>query len=316
MPTIDAVAIHFPERETTVEERADAVGLNPAQRHLFRRVHGLDRLRYDPDLGPYDLVLPPARKVLAGEDPDSVRYLLYAHASPVVSPSTVDSAEEIRRRLGLRRATACALTAQSCAAALSAIDMAGELLRADGDPAARALVVTGEKIYSDRSQVLFNACVLGEGAGSCLVSLNGPGDRVRSFAARTFGEYSDGVDMTPAQHQRAGAERPGVLRELTEAVLALADRTVDDVDLVLPHNANATFWGEAGAPAAMGFEPGRVFVDNIPRYSHCMASDALINYVTARAEGLLRPGRDYLFFAMGLGMSYGAMVFTHTGGSR
>lgn len=306
--TLDAVEIHLPERTTTVEERAETFGLSPAQVHLFRSIHGLDQLRYDPELSLYDLVLPPARKVLAGVDPATVRYVVYPHAVPHAGPSTVDPVQEMLRMLGLEHATAFALTQQNCAGTVSAIDVAGRLLQADGDPEARALVLTGEKIFTRDLQIIFNSCVIGEAAGASLLSWNGPGDPVRSFAVRTFGEYAAGVEMTPEQHRVAGEERPRVMADLVREAVERAGCSFDDVDVVIPTHPNRTFW--AGIAQELGWPPGKLFLENIPRYSHCLTADLMVNYVTLREEGRLVPGRTYMFLATGIGSTFTAMVFT------
>ncbi|MEU2732839.1 3-oxoacyl-[acyl-carrier-protein] synthase III C-terminal domain-containing protein [Streptomyces griseoviridis] len=308
--TMDAVEIFLPERETTVEERAEAFGLSPAQVHLFRSIHGLDRLRYDPGLSLYDLVLPPARKVLAGVDPAAIRYVVYPHAVPHAGPSTVDPVQEMLGMLGLRHATAFALTQQNCAGTVSAIDVAGRLLRADGDPEAKALILTGEKIFTRDLQIIFNSCVIGEAAGACLLSWNGSGDPVRSFAVRTFGEYAAGVEMTPEQHRVAGEQRPAVMAELIEEAVEAAGCTFDDIDIVIPTHPNRTFWGQIAQD--LRWPPGKLFLENIPRYSHCLTADLMVNYVTLRDEGRLVPGRSYLFLATGIGSTFTAMVFTAT----
>ncbi|MFJ6728573.1 3-oxoacyl-[acyl-carrier-protein] synthase III C-terminal domain-containing protein [Streptomyces sp. NPDC091281] len=306
--TLDAVEIFLPERETTVEERAEAFGLNAAQTHLFRSIHGLDTLRYDPDLSLYDLVLPPARKILADIDPGTVKYVVYPHAVPHAGPSTVDPVQEMLGMLGLEHATAFALTQQNCAGTVSAVDVAGRLLQADGDPDARALILTGEKIFTRDLQIIFNSCVIGEAAGACLLSWNGPGDPVRSFAVRTFGEYAAGVQMTGEQHRVAGADRPRVMGELIEEAVREAGITFDDVDVIIPTHPNRTFWGQIAED--LKWPSGKLFLDNLPRYSHCLTADLMVNYVTLREEGRLVPGRHYLFLATGIGSTFTAMVFT------
>ncbi|MGC5561877.1 3-oxoacyl-[acyl-carrier-protein] synthase III C-terminal domain-containing protein [Streptomyces sp. FR-108] len=306
--TLDAVEIFLPERETTVEERAEAFGLSPGQVHLFRSIHGLDTLRYDPDLSLYDLVLPPARKILADVDPRSVKYVVYPHAVPHAGPSTVDPVQEMLTMLGLGHATAFALTQQNCAGTVSAIDVAGRLLQADGDPAAKALVLTGEKIFTRDLQIIFNSCVIGEAAGACLLSWNGPGDPVRSFAVRTFGEYAAGVQMTAEEHRDAGADRPRVMGELIEEAVTAAGCTFDDIDIVIPTHPNRTFWGQIVQD--LGWPPDKLYLENLARYSHCLTADLMVNYVTLREEGRLVPGRNYLFLATGIGSTFTAMVFT------
>ena len=309
--TLDAVESNFPERTVTVEERAAELGLKPAQVHLFRQIMGLDRMRYDPDMDLYQLVLPAARRAMAGVDPRSIKYLIYVHAAQEIGPSTVDPAREIRDALGLRHATAFALTQQSCAGCLTAIDTAGTLLRADGDPAARALVVTGEKNYSRGTQVIFNACLLAEGAAAALVSWNGPGDPILSFAARTHGEHSKPQRVHGAMTNRIPEDRAGLFGPVMGEAATRAGCTLADVQTVISTNSNRVFLHDM--TEYMRFKPGTVFVDNLPRYSHCLASDLLINYVTLRDEGRLEPGRPQLFWAVGVGMTLAAMIFTHRG---
>ncbi|UQX03435.1 3-oxoacyl-[acyl-carrier-protein] synthase III C-terminal domain-containing protein [Streptomyces sp. RerS4] len=309
--TLEAVASHFPERTMTVEERAREMGLNEAQVNLFRKIHGLDVLHVDPAGNLYDLVLPPAREVLDGTAPEAVRYVLYVHATTEVAPAEADIAQEIKRRLGLHRATAFSMTHQSCSTTLTAVDIAGTLLRADGDPDAKALVVSGEKLFARDMRILFNSCVFAEGAASALVGLSGEGAEIRSLVTRTFGEYFDGVHMTPAQHRESGGARPGVVREVIEEAVERAGIALEDLHLVLPTNSNTNFWAES--IRQMDFDVSKFFFDNIPRYSHCMAADALINYVTLRDEGRLAAGRPHLFLSFGLGMTYAAGVFVPKG---
>jgi 3-oxoacyl-[acyl-carrier-protein] synthase-3 len=308
---LEAVESSFPQRSVTVEQQSDDLGLNPAQRHLFRRLHGLDRMHYDPALSLYDLVLPPARRILERTDPDSVRYVVHAPATPEVAPSGVDVAAEMAARLGLKRATTFSVSHQNCASPLAAIDVVGELLKADGDEQAKALVLTGEKAFTRVLRGSHNTYLTGEGAASCLVSLGGPGAQVRSYACRTYGKYAD-VLMAPEIIRQFAAERPRLIRELLLAAADLAGYGLDDIHLILPTNPNITLWDETSRQ--LGFTPGKIFTGNVPRYSHCMSADLLINYVTLRDEGGLEPGRNYMFLALGIGYTFAAMVFTE--GSR
>jgi 3-oxoacyl-[acyl-carrier-protein] synthase-3 len=305
--TLAAVESFFPERVVTVEERAGQLGLTPAQTHMMRRIHGLDRMNYDPDLDMLDLIMPPAVKVLAQADPGQVRYLIHCQTMHGTASAAAETAKEIKAALGLKRATAFTLTQQNCAIPLSAIDIAGTLLRADGDPEALALIVTGDKPVDRNAQVVMNTCVVGDGAASCLVSLDGPGAAIRSFATVARGEYSDGLRSTPEQLRASAAERVSLIRQVMEEAAARAGVTIDDLQVIIPTNPNVTFWAEA--VETMGLQ-GRFFLDNVPRHSHCLAADVFINYVTLRDEGRLEPGRPAMFVAIGIGMTYSAMVFT------
>ncbi len=306
--TLDAVESFFPARTLTVEERAAELELNPAQTHVFRRIHGLDRMHYDPALTLHSLILPPASKILARIDPARVRYLIYGYALHTIPPSIANTAQEIRDVLGLTGATAFALTQQNCAIPLSAIDIAGSLLRADGDKDALALVVTGDKPFVREAQVIMNTSLIGDGSAACLVAVDGPGAVIRSFVTRTKGEFSDGMWMTPQQFRAAAQMRPHTMREVMEEAAWQAGYSLDDIQVVIPTNPNTTFWAET--IEHLGLPDGKVFLGNIARYAHCLAADTLINYVTLREDNRFLAGVPAMFVAVGVGMTFSAMVFT------
>lgn len=303
--TLDAVATHFPDRTVTVEERAVQLQMNPAQTHMFRRVYEMDRMHYDPGIDLYDLVLPAARKALAQIDRRAVRYLIYAHALHGAKGTAADTTAQLQDRLGLGHATAFSLTQQNCAIPLSAIDVAGTLLAADGDLEARALVVTGEK-PALRVAKQINTVLIGDGAASCLVARNGTGARVSSFVTRTKGEFYDGLRGTPEQFRAAAEMRPQVLREIMAEALDRAGCTLADIQFIIPPNQGRSFWtGALDRDELLA----RCFFTNNARYAHCLAADILINYASLHDDCLFEPGRPSIFLATGLGWTFSAMVF-------
>jgi 3-oxoacyl-[acyl-carrier-protein] synthase-3 len=85
--------------------------------------------------------------------------------------------------------------------------------------------------------------------------------------------------------------------------------TLDEVDLVIPHNVNKLAWRQT--IKELGVAPEKVFLDNVPRFSHTFASDVFVNYTTLRDAGRLVDGAHYLLVSVGLGATFGAMVITH-----
>lgn len=310
--TIGAMTAFVPERVSSIDEVAPRLRLSRPKVKLFRRVHGLDRLRLDPDLSVLDLVAAPATRLVAGlADPDRVRYLVYAHTIQDVAPAGFDIASALAARLGLRRANAFALTQQNCAGGLAALDTCGELLAATGDPDALALVVTGEKAFSPMAQLIENTTIMGEASAACLVGLSGPGDRVLSYASRTDGRYADGIRLDAEGVQEFGAGYAGRLADTARAALAAAGLTLDDVELVVPHNVNTSSWKKV--VELLGVDPAAVFLDNVAEFGHCYCSDPFLNFCRLRDLGRLTAGGHYLFTAVGLGATYAAMVLRHEG---
>ncbi|MFF4715808.1 3-oxoacyl-[acyl-carrier-protein] synthase III C-terminal domain-containing protein [Streptomyces eurythermus] len=308
--TLERIESFLPERSVRIDDVAASLGLRRAEVGVFRKIYGLDRLRFDPDTGLFDLVLPAARRALAAlPEGRRVEYVIYAHTVQAVAPPDVDTAATIREGLGLHDAEAFALTHQACVSSLGAIDLAGELLRAEAPEGAYALMVTGERAYSPKVQLIPNSAIMADAAAACLVTVGGPGDEVLSFVTRTLGEYAAGLEMTKEETQGFGQVYGTVLGEVINEAVGAAGLSFDDVDLVIPHNVNMVSWRQT--IKEMGADPEKFFLDNVAHYSHTYASDVFVNYTTLRDQDRLADGRYYVLVSVGLGATFGAMVIRH-----
>lgn len=309
--TVHAVHAYAPTRCVTVEDVAGGLGLNRHQTRLFRRVHGQATLREDPAQPLLDLITAAARDaVRTVADTDDIRYLIFAHTIQSVAPSYLDPATAAARELGLRRATAFALTQQNCATGLAAVDLAGELLRADGNPRWRALVLTGEKTFSRIAQLVENTSIMGEAAAACLVGVGGSGLRVRSYVVHSHGQHADIFRPSPASRAEFSDTYVERLVQVIRATVTQAGLDLTDIDLIVPHNVNTSSW--LRALPELGIDRRQVYLDNVERYGHTFCSDPFLNLTTLRATDRLVPGGRYLLTSVGLGATYAAMVVEHT----
>jgi len=307
---IEAVAAYLPEQRISVEDAAVRLGLTAMQTRLFRRFLGLAEIRLDPGGSLLDLLSAAVSRLdaLRGRE-HQVRYVLYARAMPVVEPYPVNTLRELCLKVGLGHAVSFTVTHQACATGLLAIDVAGRLLAGDGEPDALALVLAGEKAFTRDAQYVPGTSMFGEGATACLVSLDGPRDRVLSYASSTRGEFDGRLDALPEMASRFEKEYPLSLAEAISAALAQAQVSFEDISLILPHNVNALSWQRLCR--RIGFPPERVLLANVQVTGHAFCADPFINYTTAAELGLLRPGRRYLLAAAGLGATFSAMVVEH-----
>ncbi|MEV7340278.1 ketoacyl-ACP synthase III family protein [Streptomyces sp. NPDC093544] len=308
--TLERIESYLPERSVRIEELGELLGLRRAELGVFRKFYGLDTLRFDPELSLLDLLRPAAQGALATlPEGGQVDYLAYAHTTQAVAPADVDIAQVVRDDLGLAGTEAFGLSHQACVSSLGAIEVLGELLRAEGAEGSYALMVTGERAYSPIVQHVPNTAIMADAAASCLITLDGDGDVVRSFATRTLGEYAQWLELTPEQNAVFGEQYGSRIAEVIHQALVEASLTLDDVDLVIPHNVNKLAWRQTIKELEVA--PEKVFLDNIPRYSHTFASDVFVNYTTLRDDGRLVDGAHYLLVSVGLGATFGAMVITH-----
>lgn len=310
MTTIDAVASYVPEQRVSVEDVAGRIGLTAMQTRLFRRFLGLAEIRIDPDGSLLDLLSAAVSKLeeLRGRE-HQVRYVLYARAMPVVEPYPVNTLRELCGAFGLGNAVSFTVTHHACATGLLAVDIAGRLLAGDGDPGARALVLTGEKAFTRDAQYVPGTSVFGEGAAACLVSLDGCRDRVLAYACSIRGEFDGRLDTMPDMASRFEKEYPVSLAEAISVAVSQAGLSLEEISLILPHNVNALSWQRLCR--RIGFPPDRVLLANVQLTGHAFCADTFINYTTAADRGLLRPGSKYLIAAAGLGATFSAMVVEH-----
>lgn len=312
MTALEAVAAYLPQRRVPVEDVARQLNLHPAKARVFRRYHGLAQICRDDGGTLLDLLLAAASRLGALRGRESrVRYVLHARIIPVVAPFPLNPLHELCGRLGLRQASAFAVTHQACATGLLAVDIAGKLLAGEGDPDGLALVVAGEKAFTPAAQLLPQTSIFAEGASACLVSSGGQRDRLLAYASMARGEFDARPGEDPALAARFQREFPASFAAVIRAALDRAGLELADISLILPHNVNVVAWKQLCA--VTGFPLSRVLLENVPVIGHSFCADPFINYQTATGRGLLRPGDHYLIAAVGagLGATFSAMVFRH-----
>jgi 3-oxoacyl-[acyl-carrier-protein] synthase-3 len=93
--------------------------------------------------------------------------------------------------------------------------------------------------------------------------------------------------------------------EVIQEALARAGHTLEEVALVVPHQANQRI-GDAVAER-LGLPPAKVF-QNIQRYGNTTAASIPIALTEARDQGLVKPGDLVVLAAFGGGFAWGAIV--------
>lgn len=309
MTSLEAVATYLPRQRVAVEDLARQLGLDRMQVKLLHRFQGFSQIRLEPGGSLAALLLAAVKRLdaLRGQE-HRVKYVLHARSMPVVAPYPLNPLHELCAAAGLGHALALTVTHHACAASLLALDAAGRLL-AGGGPLDLALVLAGEKTFTRDAQLVPGTSIFGEGAAACLVSADGPGDRMLSYATITRGEFNGRLEELPEAAARYEQDYPSALTQALLAAVARAGLELTDISLILPHNVNVMSWRRLSR--AIGFPPDRVLLDNVPVTGHAFCADAFINYQTARQRGLLRRGEAYLLAAAGLGATYSAMVFEH-----
>ena len=284
----------------------------------------LERRIAPPEMGVVEMGEKAAQSALhkAGLTPADIDVLIVTTATPDrLLPST---ACEIQSAIGAsRRCFAYDLQA-ACTGFLYALSVAEGHIAAGH--AETVLVVATEKMsvitnWEDRS-----SCILfGDGAGAVVVrpSLNGEG--------MLSSHHSSNGDLAPLLNRPAGGgavplndERirnqehtlhmsgPEIFKAAVKSMATAGSRvmkdagmTADDIDIMVPHQANIRIIESTARYARIPMD--RVFV-NLQHYGNISSATIPVGLDEAVEEGRIGPGSVVLMTAFGAGLTWGATI--------
>ncbi len=199
---------------------------------------------------------------------------------------------------------------KDCSGYLEALETAHQFVRAGARE--RVLVVAAERMTSivDPTNKA-TALVFGDGAGAAVVGPVAEGGWLGSVAG-SAGDLVDKLyvptrDSWLAMDGKAVAAfasgaLPNALRRVTERF----GLTLDDLDLLVPHQANLRILEKAAA--SLGW-PLERFVINVDRYGNTGAASLALALHEARSTGRVRPGALVALAGYGAGISWMASLF-------
>jgi len=252
----------------------------------------------------------------AGLTPADIDLIVLATATPDNTfPAT---ATKVQHALGCNGGIAFDVAAV-CSGFLYALSVADSMLHSG--MARRALVIGAETFsrildWTDRT-----TCVLfGDGAGAVVLEAGqGKADGTGVLATRL---HADGaqhdllyVDGGPSTTQTVGHLRMKGREVFRHAVVNLsnvlkevledAKVSVDEIDWVVPHQANARILDATAKK--LGIAPEKVIV-TVASHANTSAASVPLAFDTARKDGRIKAGDLVMFEAMGGGFTWGASL--------
>jgi 3-oxoacyl-[acyl-carrier-protein] synthase III len=252
----------------------------------------------------------------AGLEPGDIGLIIVATATPDQTfPAT---ATRVQDMLGCHGGVAFDVAAV-CSGFLFALATADSLLRTG--MAKRALVIGAETFsrildWEDRT-----TCVLfGDGAGAVLletrdVEEDGPGilySQLHADGAHNELLYVDGGPSTTGTVGKLRMRGREVFRHavtnlatVLQTVLGETGFAVDDIDWVVPHQANARILDATARK--LGLAPEKVVV-TVDQHANTSAASVPLAFDTAMRDGRIKSGDLVMFEAMGGGFTWGASL--------
>jgi 3-oxoacyl-[acyl-carrier-protein] synthase-3 len=265
-----------------------------------------------------------ARRALedAGLEPADLDEIVVATDTPEVY--CPDTAAFVQHLLGAREVPAYDLGGSGCAGFLQALDVA----RARVLAGQRRVLVVGVELltrlmdWRDRK----TAVLFGDAAGAAVVGDTEGGSEILAAVAGTDGSRWDiltlevGGTRRPFHSLKGGEQahesivmhgrevfREAVARmsEASRQVLEKAGRTLAEVSLVVPHQANLRIIDAVGKALKVAAE--KVYV-NVQEYGNTGSASIPLALTQARAAGRIRSGDLVLLTSFGAGFHWGAVL--------
>ncbi len=315
---IQGVGAYLPERVLTNAELAKQV--DTSDEWIIERTGICKRHVAADGQKTSDLAIEAATRALkaAGRDGNEVDLFVVATATPDETfPATAARVQSALGRPGVPSFDVQAV----CSGFIYGLAVVDNFIKAGQSKCA---VLIGAETFSrildweDRT-----TCVLfGDGAGAVVVSAEeGTGtssDRgILSTHLHSDGRYHDMlyVDGGPASTQTTGHVRMKGKEVFRHAVVNLASTvrealdanglTIDDVDWLVPHQANKRILDSTASK--LGMDPAKVIV-TVDQHANTSAASIPLAFETGVADGRIKPGQLVLMEAMGGGFTWGSAL--------
>lgn len=319
---IRSTGTYLPSRIVTNEDLVRAGGPLTAS-EIERGLGVLERRRAAPDEATSDLAAAACQRALekAKIPAAAIDRLILATVSPDhPSPS---AACFVHHLLSLDGAPAFDITA-TCAGFLFGLDQAARAVLTGDQYVLFAAADIRSRYVNPLDRTTF--AVFGDGAGAAVAEPCAVGEGVLGIGLLTDGSGREAVivqaggSRLPASHATVDAgqhyvrmaDGPQVYLAMIEGMITTAERlltalgfTMDDIALVVPHQANGRVLTRLARLMQVGEE--RIF-SNVARYGNMSGASTAVAFHEALASGRLHAGDRVLLVAGGAGYTAGAAV--------
>jgi 3-oxoacyl-[acyl-carrier-protein] synthase III len=263
-----------------------------------------------------DIALPAVREALAEADADAseVDLLICATVTPdMLFPTT---AAIMADELGMKSAAAYDLLA-GCTGFMYGVSQAYGMLASGLSK--KAVVVGGDLLskildWEDRSTLV----IFGDGAGAVVMEpveaggfvgfelgADGAGGVNLCYPGSGSRHFDDPNSILKMNGREVFKFATRVMVSSAEAVLAECGKTIEDIDVYVPHQANKRIIDYA--VGKLGIPPERTIV-NVDRFGNTSSGSIPLALADARAKGMLTEGALVLMTGMGAGLTWGSTL--------
>lgn len=326
---IKGTGMFVPEKVLTNDDLSKIVDTN--DEWIFERTGIRERRISNTESGefPSDMAYHATLQALkaANLEPNDIDMILFGSVTP--DYKLPNSAVVLQQKLGITNKCASLDIAAACSGFVYGVNMAQAMVKTG--MMKNVLVVGSEMLSTEVNWEDRGTCILfGDGCGVSIIGRNEDDDgsdilSVHLGADGTGREFFDqpiggAIHPITAEHlenrthymQMKGREMFKVatrtLAQNAKTVLEKANLKLEDVDWLVPHQANIRIIETTGK--LLGIDPEKVIV-NIDKYANTSAATVPMAFHEAIQDGRIKRGDIVLFDAFGAGLTTGATLLRY-----
>jgi 3-oxoacyl-[acyl-carrier-protein] synthase-3 len=290
-----------------IKNHFQRLGVSKLHAHIYQQFYGLKSVPVADRIPLEDMLLQAISTLLAGMDiqRDAIQYLIYSHTALTNAPQGYHLIQKVKHRLKLHLASAFSITQNKCASLIDALSVASTALSQQH----YAIIVTGDKAFTPQLRSLQNASIVGDMSCAMLVSTHSQDTTILALEKKSYGQYSKGNWLTKEETIQFEVDFLNIVDETVASVLRKLNLDLSQIRWILPHNVNLPIWQKLADK--LGYPFSQVYTSNIPRYSHCLNSDFIVNFQSLLDEKKINKGDLILAVMVGFGLTCSAMILRY-----
>jgi len=260
----------------------------------------------------------------ANLEPNDIDMILFASVTP--DHKLPNTACILQQKLGITNKCAALDIAAACSGFVYGLNMATGLIKMGAIK--NALIIGSEMLSREVNWKDRNTCILfGDGCGVAIVGANEDADesdvlslhlgadgKGKEFFDQPVGGAVEPITQNHLEEETHYMQMKGremfkvatrTLAENARIVLDRADEKLENVDWLIPHQANVRIIETTGK--LLGIDPEKVII-NIDKYANTSAATVPIAMHEAITDGRIKRGQLLLLDAFGAGLTTGATL--------
>lgn len=242
--------------------------------------------------------------------PQDIDLIIFCHTnttSVMAAPGSVPAF--LAKRFGMDRALCYSISQQSCASVMCALRLLRTLMWRHPS-LHNVMVVSTDKVFGERFRNVSNYAIQSDGSMALWIRRDCPRNRIGHMSYNVDATYYKGSQKGPELTQRFSLNYPLLAHRMMAEVMERSGWTAEQVDAVLPMNANLSAFSRV--MGMLGLPPEKLYSENIGVVGHMFSCDPFLNFLDCFSQpDRIRSGNAILFASASTGV-FSALGISHS----